>query len=48
MAEKLDPKEVVAFKELLKSNVYEQEALVNLWRGRGSLLRPNSWRKLHG
>jgi hypothetical protein len=30
MAEKLDPKEVVDLKELLMSNVYEQEALVNL------------------
>ena len=30
MAEKLDPKEVVDFKELLMSNVYEQEALINL------------------
>ncbi len=30
MAEKLNPKEVVQFKELLLSNVYEQEALINL------------------
>ena len=30
MAEKLDPKEVVTFEELLLSNMYEQEALINL------------------
>lgn len=30
MADKLDPKELVTFKELLLSNVYTQEALVNL------------------
>jgi len=30
MAEKLDPKELVDFKELLLSNIYEQEALVTL------------------
>ncbi len=45
MAEKLEPKEVVHFKELLMSNVYEQEALVNLWRGRGSLPMRNSSKK---
>jgi hypothetical protein len=28
MAEKLDPKELVTFKEHLMSNTYEQEALV--------------------
>ena len=30
MAEKLDPKETVSLEELLMSNVYTQEALVNL------------------
>ena len=30
MAEKLDPKEVVTFEELLMSNVYTQEALIKL------------------
>ena len=30
MAEKLDPKEVVTFEELLMSNMYTQEALINL------------------
>lgn len=35
MAEKLDPKEVVSFKELLLSNVYEQEALINILERKG-------------
>ena len=35
MAEKLDPKEVVSFEELLVSNVIEQEALVNLLERKG-------------
>ncbi len=35
MAEKLDPKEIVSFKELLMSNVYEQEALINLLEKKG-------------
>jgi len=30
MAAKLDSKEVVTFEELLLSNMYEQEALINL------------------
>ena len=30
MAEKLDPRETVSFEELLRSNVIEQEALINL------------------
>ena len=30
MAEKLDVKETVTFEELLMSNVYTQEALINL------------------
>jgi len=30
MAEKLDPKEVVTFEELLMSNMYTQEALINV------------------
>ncbi len=35
MAEKLDPREVVSFKELLMSIMYEQEALrrVLVWKG---------------
>jgi len=39
MAEKLDPKEVVDFKELLMSNVYEQEALVNLLEKKGVITK---------
>jgi hypothetical protein len=39
MAKKLDPKEVVDFKELLMSNVYEQEALVNLLEKKGLITK---------
>ena len=35
MAEKLDPKETVTFEELLMSNVYTQEALINLLAKKG-------------
>ena len=35
MAEKLDPKEMVSFEELLISNVIEQDALVNLLEAKG-------------
>jgi hypothetical protein len=35
MAEKLDPKELVTFGELLMSNTVEQEALVNLLEKKG-------------
>ena len=35
MAEKLDPKEVVSFEEVLLSNVYTQEALINLLEAKG-------------
>ena len=35
MAEKLDPKEMVSFEELLISNVIEQDALVNLLEKKG-------------
>ena len=35
MAEKLDPREIVTFEELLMSNVIEQEALVNLLEKKG-------------
>lgn len=35
MAEKLDPKETVSFEELLLSNVYTQEALINLLEAKG-------------
>ena len=35
MAEKLDAKETVSFEELLMSNVYAQEALINLLDPKG-------------
>jgi len=35
MAEKLDPKEIVSFEELLMSNVFTQEALINLLETKG-------------
>ena len=35
MAEKLDPEETVSFEELLMSNVYTQEALINLLEVKG-------------
>ena len=39
MAEKLDPRETVSFEELLRSNVIEQEALVNLLEKRGIITK---------
>jgi hypothetical protein len=39
MAEKLDPKEIVSFEEVLMSNVYTQEALVNLLEKKGIITR---------
>jgi hypothetical protein len=42
MAERLDPKETVSFEELLMSNVYTQEALINL------LEMLNSFRRIKG
>ena len=39
MAEKLDPKEIVTFEELLMSNVIEQEALVNLLVKKGIITK---------
>ncbi len=35
MTDKLDPKETVSFKELLVSNTYTQEAIINLLDKRG-------------
>lgn len=35
MGEKLDPKETATFEELLLSNVYTQEALINLLEKKG-------------
>lgn len=39
MAEKLDPKQVVSFEELLMSNVYTQETLVNLLEKKGIITK---------
>ncbi len=39
MAEKLDPKELVSFEDLLLSNVIEQEALVNLLEKKGMVTK---------
>ena len=39
MAKELDPKEIVSFKELLLSNVYTQEALMNILERKGFLTR---------
>jgi hypothetical protein len=39
MAEKLEPKETVSLEELLMSNVYTQEALINLLEKKGIITR---------
>jgi len=39
MAEKLDPKETVTFEELMMSNVYAQEALINLLERKGIIAK---------
>jgi hypothetical protein len=39
MAKKLDPKEIVSFEELLMSNTYEQDALVNLLERKGIITK---------
>lgn len=39
MADQMDPKEIVSFKELLLSNVYTQEALINLLERKGLLTK---------
>lgn len=39
MADKLGSKEMVSFKELLLSNVYTQEALMNLLERKGILTK---------
>jgi hypothetical protein len=38
MPDQLDPKELVTFKEALLSNVYEQEALINLLERKGIII----------
>ena len=39
MAKKLDPKEVVSFKEALMSEIIQSEALVNLLERKGIITR---------
>jgi hypothetical protein len=39
MAEKLDPKEIVSFEELLVSSMFEQNALVNLLERKGLITK---------
>jgi hypothetical protein len=39
MSKKLSPEEIVSFEELLMSNVYTQEALVNLLEKKGILTK---------
>lgn len=39
MGEKLDHKELVGFKELLMSNVYEQEALISILEKKGIITK---------
>ena len=39
MAKKLDPKEIISLKELLMSNVFEQEALINLLEQKGIITK---------
>jgi hypothetical protein len=45
MAEKLDPKELVTFKELFISKVIQSDALINLLDCKGLIQRENSWRR---
>ena len=35
MAKQLDPKEIVSFEDLLTSNIYTQEALINVLEKKG-------------
>jgi hypothetical protein len=44
VAQKLDPKEMVSFEELLMSNVYTQEALIHLLEAKGFIKRASCWR----
>ena len=51
MAKKLDPKEIVSFEEVLTSNVYTQEALINLLEKKGIISKdelPEKIIKLRG
>ncbi len=39
MAERLKPKEIASFEEVLLSNIYTQEALINLLEAKGIVKR---------
>jgi len=39
MAKPLDPKEIATFEEILMSNVYTQEAIINLMEKKGLMTR---------
>ena len=39
MAKQLDPKEIVSFEDLLTSNIYTQEALINVLEKKGILTK---------
>ena len=39
MAKKLDPKKTVTFEELLMSNMFEQEALINILERKGIITK---------
>jgi len=45
MAETLDPKELVDFKELLMSEVIQSEALINLLDKKALSVNRNCWKK---
>jgi hypothetical protein len=46
MAEKLDMKEIVSFEEILMSNVYTQEALINLLDAKGIIKKAELLREI--
>lgn len=48
MAEKLDPKEIVGFEEVLLSNVYTQEALINLLEQKGIITKAEVLEEIKG
>lgn len=48
MAEQLDPKETVSFEELLMSNVYTQEALINLLEKKGVITKAELLEEIKG
>lgn len=48
MAEKLDPKEMVSFDEVLLSNVYAQEALINLIEAKGIIKKSELLEEIKG